>query len=149
MEIYSSAREFMASQGNPKQWGATNWPPEALIRKDIKAGDSYVCIDGGQIVGTFYFVFGEDIDPTYRVIEGKWLSDTAYGVVHRIATDRARKGVGSFCIDWAYKKCGHLRIDTHEDNMVMKSLLKKMGFSECGIIYVKEDNDPRIAYEKV
>ena len=34
MEIYAGAREFMAEHGNPRQWGNTNWPPEALIRKD-------------------------------------------------------------------------------------------------------------------
>ena len=49
MEIYAGARVFMAQHGNPNQWGPTNWPPEALIRKDIAEGNSYVCInDAGQ-----------------------------------------------------------------------------------------------------
>ena len=26
MEIYAYARAFMAAHGNPRQWGATNWP---------------------------------------------------------------------------------------------------------------------------
>ena len=26
MEIYESARQFMAAHGNPDQWGPTNWP---------------------------------------------------------------------------------------------------------------------------
>lgn len=30
----------------------------------------------------------------------------------------------------------------------MQGLLKKLGFVQCGIIHVVEDNDPRIAYEK-
>ena len=43
MEIYRYAREFMAAHGNPNQWGPTNWPPEELIRRDIRKEHSYVC----------------------------------------------------------------------------------------------------------
>ena len=35
-------------------------------------------------------------------------SDT-YGVVHRLAGDGSEKGIGAFCIDWAFSKCGNLR----------------------------------------
>ena len=73
MEIYAYARQFMAEHGNPNQWGPTNWPPEELIRADIAAGKSYVCIHEGRIVGCFFFQYGPDIEPTYRVIEdGAW-----------------------------------------------------------------------------
>ena len=147
--IYARAREFMAANGNPKQWGPTRWPPEELLRRDIAAGDSYVCVgDDGAVIGTFYFIQGADIEPTYRNIEdGAWRDDSPYGVVHRIATDGTR-GVGTFCLNWAYAQCGHLRIDTHGDNRVMQGLLDKLGFVRCGTIYVVEDNDPRLAYEK-
>lgn len=57
--------------------------------------------------------------------------------------------IGAFCINWAYEQCKHLRIDTHEDNVVMQNLVKKLGFKYCGIIHIKEDNDPRLAYEKI
>ena len=150
MEIYEHAREFMRTHGNPKQWGATNWPPEDLIRSDIRNGHSYVCVDGdGKVIGTFFFLQGKDIEPTYQnITEGHWLDESPYGVVHRIASDGSAKGTGSFCIRWAYQQCGHLRIDTHSDNTVMQNLLKKLGFVHCGTIYVEEDNDPRLAYEK-
>ena len=149
MEIYTYAREYMAAHGNPNQWGPTNWPPEALICEDIKLGCSYVCEDDGEIVGTFYFNQGEDIEPTYRVInDGSWINDEAYGVVHRIASDGSKKGVGSFCLNWAYEQSKHLRIDTHPDNKPMQQLLSKIGFEKRGIIYVEEDEYPRYAYEK-
>lgn len=150
MEIYESARRFMAAHGNPDQWGPTNWPPETLIRKDIAEGNSYVCInDAGKVTGTFFFVHGADIEPTYRKItEGNWLDRSPYGVVHRIASDGSEKGTGAFCINWAYGRCGHLRIDTHNDNTVMQNLLRKLGFVHCGTIYVEEDDAPRRAYEK-
>ena len=150
MEIYAYARKFMAQHGNPNQWGPTCWPPEALIRKGIEAGSSYVCEnDTGVILGTFFFVQGTDIEPTYREItDGAWLDDSPYGVVHRIASDGSAKGVGAFCLNWAFEQCGHLRIDTHGDNTVMQNLVRKLGFVRCGTIYVEEDDDPRMAFEK-
>ena len=64
MEIYAGARAFMAAHGNPNQWGPTNWPPEQLIRQDIRNGQSFVCVnDGGRVIGTFFFAFGPDIEP--------------------------------------------------------------------------------------
>ncbi len=39
--------------------------------------------------------------------------------------------------------------DTHGDNMVMQKVLNSMGFTHTGIIYVEEDNDPRLAFEKI
>jgi hypothetical protein len=150
MKIYAYAREFMAMTGNPKQWGATNWPPRWLIEKDIEREKSYVCIDNDRIAAVFFFDHGKDIDPCYAVIEdGAWLSDSPYGVVHRIAAAKNTKGAGAFCINWAYEQCGHLRMDTHGDNAIMQNLLKKLAFKYCGIIYVEEDDDPRYAYEKL
>ena len=150
MKIYEFARRFMAEHGNPNQWGPTNWPPKELIRSDIAQGNSYVCICDGRIVGTFFFEQGKDIEPTYRVIEdGAWLDDSAYGVIHRLAGDGSVHGIGRFCIEWAFRQCGHLRIDTHGDNLVMQNLLVKSGFTYCGIIHVTNDNYPRLAYERL
>lgn len=149
MDIYAHARKYMAETGNPNQWGSTNWPPENLIHKDIIAGKSYVCVENDHIIGTFYFDYGKNIEPTYENIEkGLWNGSDTYGVIHRIASDGSMKGTGTFCINWAYEQCGHLRIDTHVDNTVMQNLLQKLGFKKCGIIHVLQDNDPRIAYEK-
>ena len=148
MEIYQSARLFMAENGNPNQWG-DSWPLEEMIRDDIHKGKSYVCInDDEKVIGTFYYVYGTDIEPTYEVIEnGNWLDSSAYGVVHRLAGDGSQKGIGAFCLSWAYEQCKHIRIDTHRDNKVMQSLLEKLGFKYCGIIYVR-DGSERVTYEK-
>ncbi len=149
MEIYAYARDYMKAHGNPHQWGDTNWPPETLIRCDIESGNSYVCEHNGRIVGTFFYHYGKDIEPSYRVIsDGAWLDHSPYGVIHRIAADGSERGTGSFCIDWAYEKCRHLRIDTHGDNTTMQALLNRLGFTHCGTIFVEEDNYPRLAYEK-
>ena len=151
MEIYAYARDYMAKTGNPNQWGPTGWPPEELIREDIHSGNSYVCLnEQKEVIGTFYFIQGVDIEPTYREItDGAWMDDSSYGVVHRIAADGSQKGIGEFCLRWAFDQCGHMRIDTHGDNVPMQRLLEKLGFTRCGTIYVLEDDYPRFAYEKV
>ena len=156
MEIYALARIFMAEHGNPEQWGADNWPPEYLIRDDIKAGKSYVCVGGekpedlgaGRVNGGFYFDFGKDPEPDYRrITNGAWQSAEPYGVVHRIASDHSIKGIGTYCIKWAIANSGgHLRIDTHPDNGVMRALLTKLGFSERGNVLIG-GRKPRTAYE--
>ena len=149
MSVYAYARVFMAAHGNPRQWGATGWPPEALIRQDIAAGKSYVCTEEGHILAVFFFDMGEDPEPAYRAIEGgQWADPSPYGVVHRIAAAEGTKGAGTFCLDWAFARCGHLRMDTHGDNLPMQRLLSKLGFRYRGIIHVTEDNEPRLAFEK-
>lgn len=149
MELYADARQFMVDTGNPRQWAARNWPPRALIEQDIARGKCHVCQENGEILAVFFFDYGYRIDPCYNVIEeGEWANDEPYGVVHRIAA-KAGSGAGKFCINWAFSQCGHLRIDTHGDNKVMQRTLEKLGFEKRGIIYVAEDNDPRIAFEKL
>ena len=144
MEIYGKARTFMAQTGNPDQWG-TAYPPEEMIRRDIENGKSYVNLKDDKILAVFYFAVEED--PTYGYIEGAWRNDRPYGVIHRIAVGESGKGVAAECFQYAYERCGNLRIDTHEKNLPMQRCLAKHGFTRCGIIYL-EDGDPRIAYQK-
>lgn len=155
LKIYAQARAFMAAHGNPNQWG-TDKPSAQQILQDIKDGCSYVCEEDGEILTVFFHKIGDD--PTYeKIYDGAWPKrDSAalspsdaypYGVVHRIASTGKRKGSASFCLNWALEQCGCLRIDTHNDNIVMQNLLKKNGFQYCGIIYL-EDGSPRLAYQK-
>lgn len=145
MQVYAKARAFMAQNGNPLQWGQ-NYPPEEMIRQDILDGKCYVNLKGEEIAAVFYFAVEED--PTYRMIDGAWLNDDPYGVIHRIAVAQNGKGVAGECFRFVMAQCKNLRIDTHEDNLPMQRCLAKHGFARCGIIYL-EDGDPRIAYQKV
>lgn len=146
LKIYERARGFMRDHGNPRQWG-DNWPPKELIEDDIRQKKMRVVEADGQVAGAFFFDVCDD--PSYRMIDkGKWLDDSPYGVIHRIASAGIAKRVGRAAIDWASDQCPHLRIDTHADNLVMQNMLKQNGFRYCGIIYVREDSDPRLAYEK-
>lgn len=145
MEIYADARAYMRNHGNVTQW-AGGYPSEERIREDIMAGESHVCVEAGEILGVFCFFTHRD--PTYDVIyEGSWLNDEPYGVIHRIAVAKHRRGVASFCYEFALSKCPNLRIDTHRDNIPMQNSLIKNGFERCGIIHLQNGN-PRIAFQK-
>ena len=107
---------------------------------------SYVNLEDYHIRAVFYFAV--EADPTYSYIEGAWLNDAPYGVIHRIAVDGSGRGVAAECFAFAAQHCENLRIDTHEKNIPMQRCLAKNGFIRCGTIYL-EDGDPRIAYQKV
>lgn len=81
-----------------------------------------------EIAGVFFYDQSDHIEPTYDQIEdGSWISDSPYGVIHRIAGNGKEKGIGHAAIQWAWKQCPHLRIDTHPDNTVMQNMLTKEG----------------------
>lgn len=143
LSIYAAARKFMADTGNGSQW-KDSYPPISLVEEDIKKAQLYV-ITTDTIHAVFAFLPGEE--PDYDVItHGHWFSDTPYRAVHRVASDGTIRGVVSKCMDYCKSQCSHLRIDTHEDNLVMQHQLEKNGFRRCGIIHIA-DGSPRIAYE--
>ena len=148
MKIYEHARAFMAEQGNPDQWG-TSYPPEELIIDDIRNRKSYVCEENEQVVGTFCYEFGENIEPSYNtIINGHWSKNSPYGVIHRIASIGTVKGVAKYCVEWAFSRCGYMRIDTHPSNAIMQIFLNKSGFRYCGVIRLERDNTIRLAFDK-
>ena len=92
-------------QGNPHQWGDEGYPKAELLSEDIRQNRSYVCVENGDIVGTFCYFIGTE--PSYREIrEGGWLSDRPYGVLHRLASDGRVRGVASATVDWCLAQCG-------------------------------------------
>lgn len=144
--IYSIARELMKKTGNPDQW-KDNFPPLPLLFEDIEKNQLYVIEENSQILGAFAFIIGPDA--TYQYIEnGSWLSENEYGTIHRVASNGKAKGCFKQIIQFCESKISHLRIDTHMDNKIMQHLILKNGFSQRGIIYVR-DNSPRLAYEKL
>ena len=139
MEIFKSAREFMKDNGNYDQWH-DNWPPEYIIREDISKGISHVVTDSNnEIYATFMLLFG--VDPTYLEINGAWISNEEYGVIHRLASSRKIKGMVPFVMEYAKTFNKNIRMDTHENNKPMRRQLEKCGFIYCGIISPIEGGD--------
>lgn len=141
-KIYEFARLFMHRTGNPDQWGST-YPPEDLITDDIRTGISHVICENERIVGVFVCFF--EPEPSYSVIDGKWLNDERYMTIHRVASAKDEHGIVSFITDWAKKKSDNIRIDTHRNNIIMQKQLEKAGFIRCGVIHLKNGSE-RLAY---
>lgn len=142
LALYARARQFMRESGNPDQW-KDRWPDRQQIEEDIANRLCYLCVEGRRLLAAFAFLPGPD--PTYGEIRGEWPDDGDYSVVHRIATGGTRVGAGEFCLRWCRARCRQLRIDTHEDNRPMRSLLGKLGFRYCGMIRL-ENGEDRLAY---
>lgn len=146
MAVYVIAKQFMQETGNKHQW-IDGYPSSTLIMDDIQTGNCYVCTaDDDEIVGVFYYRQGPD--KTYaKIYEGKWLNDEPYGVIHRLAGTGKGKGIAAVCLNWCFRQCNNIRVDTHRDNLVMQQILKKNGYTPCGIIYI-ENGTERLAFHK-
>lgn len=144
--IFASARQFMASTGNPNQWAA-DYPSDSLLREDIESGSSHVVEEDGNIVATFVVRSGND--PTYgHIYQGEWLNDEPYATIHRIASNGKAKGIFHLAVGYALQHCRNIRIDTHRDNTVMQHAILKEGFKYCGVIHCWNGSE-RLAYQLV
>lgn len=143
MPLYDKAREFMAKNGNPSQWGKNN-PPKELIMQDIAEGSFYVG-EEEEIELVFHFHIGEE--PNYKEIyQGAWHKDGPYGVIHRVVSSGKIPGLAQLCFQFCKEQHPYLRIDTHENNQVMQRAIHRFGFQYCGEVIVG-DGTKRLAYD--
>ncbi|HIW98488.1 MAG TPA: GNAT family N-acetyltransferase [Candidatus Tidjanibacter gallistercoris] len=146
MELLSDAVAFMHASGNPLQWGE-GYPGRERIAADIAGGYSYAAVDADDVpLATFCLM--PSPEPNYAVIrDGAWINERPYHVIHRMACGTRGCGIASRCMAWCLEQDGHLRADTHCDNIPMQRLLLRFGFRPVGIIRV-EDSTERIAFER-
>ena len=150
MAIIRGAQASMRALGID-QW-QNGYPDAAVSAEDIARGERYLAAEEEGIAACAYISF--DGEPDYNHIEnGRWLTDGAYCVIHRIACDvrRRRTGAASFIIAQAKEMCrrrgvSSIRIDTHQDNAPMQAMLRKNGFVHCGTIFV-QSGEKRLAFE--
>ena len=142
-DIYAEARRFMREHGNASQWG-NDRPSNEEVQADICRGKLYVIADDAEICAVFEL--NSDDEECYRRIEGEWLSPLPYVAIHKVASSFRHRGMLHRIVQYAKERSGHLKIDTHKDNIVMQNALSKEGFSRRGIIHIA-DGSPRIAYE--
>ncbi|KRL84861.1 acetyltransferase [Ligilactobacillus apodemi] len=144
LAIYQYARTQMIKNNNPTQWKKTH-PTKEVILADIAAQDLYVIYDDETIGGIFAFITGED--PTYQHIEGQWLNADPYGTIHRIAGNGKVPHIFEQALAFCAQLEPNIKIDTHQDNTIMRHLITKNGFEYCGIIQTDDGTD-RLAYQK-
>lgn len=139
-----------------KQEGSRQWqdgyPNELSVSNDMENDYAYVLTENEIILAYLAVIF--DKEPAYEAIEGKWLSDNDYLVVHRVAVSKHAKGKGiatklfeqleSLCLQ---KKVYSIKVDTNFDNIPMLKILDKLGYTYCGEVYFR--GGARKAFEKV
>ena len=167
LEIIEKAKIELRKLGL-EQW-QNGYPDRKVIENDVKNGISYVLEEifekndksenqiSKKIVGTI--VLSPKKEEPYSKIEGKWITNDDYIVIHRLAVDSEikNKGIATKILEFSEKECIKNKIlsiktDTHENNEPMKKFLEKNGFSYCGVIYLDKEPDvgeKRIAYEKI
>lgn len=150
MEIIADAQQLLRSH-NTDQW-QDGYPTPDIIAADIARKESYVLCEDGQIVATAVISFAGEV--TYNHIDGYWLNDEPYCVIHRMAVSKSAYGKGLAKRLFAYaenlcqlQKIKNIRVDTHADNIIMKTLLKRLGYTYCGVITLLS-GALRIAFQK-
>lgn len=149
-EIILQAKAQMYKEGR-QQWDES-YPTHNHILTDIHNGYAYVLCNGQKIIAYAAIVF--DGEPTYQSIQGKWLSNLPYVVVHRLAVSDEMKHCGIATLFMKEveklsieKGVYSFKVDTNFDNFGMQKVLEKCGFIYCGEIIFQ--GGARIAYEKL
>lgn len=138
-----------------KDEGSSQWqdgyPNELSINNDIKNGYGYVLTEDETILAYAAIIF--DKEPAYENIEGKWLTNGDYGVVHRVAVSKLAKGKGiatklfklveEVCLN---NNVHSIKVDTNFDNVPMLKILDRLEYSYCGEVYFR--GAARKAFEK-
>lgn len=150
MELIDQAKAFLKRNG-VDQW-QNGYPDQTCIEEDIRKGRGYLCIQDQDVVG--YVCIDFEGEPAYDTLDGKWLSIQPYVAVHRLALDASVRGRG--LASQVFEETERLarsreihsfKVDTDNDNQIMKHLLEKNGFQFCGTICF--DNSEKIAFEKL
>lgn len=148
---YQRARELMAANGNPTQWG-NEFPREAVVRDDIANQRTMLLVDTQdgheRILAQFAVCTGED--PSYQTIDGAWLDNDDYVTIHRVASSGLAPHAARECLKWALQQYGNVRADTHPNNKAMQHVLESSGFARCGLIELdnRSTDATRIAYQR-
>jgi GNAT superfamily N-acetyltransferase len=152
-EIWAILQQAIIRRKNDgsDQWQDGYPNPEILIN-DIEKEYGYVLTKDETTIG--YCAVVVNYEPEYYKIEGKWLTNSDFVVIHRLALSENYLGKNlskmmiEFVEDIAKSNDIHsIKVDTNHDNFAMLKIFKKLGFTFCGIVHFR--GSPRLAYEKV
>lgn len=140
------------NQEGSDQW-QDGYPNQETIDHDISKGYGYVLEVDREIVAYVAIIF--DGEPAYENIEGTWLSDSSYTVIHRLAVaqDIEYRGLGTLMmqlVEEVSKKYGlySIKVDTNHDNTGMLRVFEKLGYQYCGEVVLR-GSARRKAFEKL
>jgi acetyltransferase, GNAT family len=132
------------------QW-QDGYPNEAVVAKDIAQHYGYVLTENDEIIGYCALILNNE--PAYNTIDGNWLTNGDFLVIHRVAIAPKHLGRGLSVlllqrIENIARQQGvaSLRADTNYDNAAMLHLFGKMGYQYCGEVVLR--GAVRKAFEK-
>jgi GNAT superfamily N-acetyltransferase len=149
-DILQQAIKRRKNEGS-NQW-QDSYPNPEVIQKDINKEVGFVLTEGETIIGYCAVLINDE--PEYAKIEGDWLTNGDFVVVHRVAILEKYLGKGlakkifGFIEEFALNNNIYsIKADTNYDNIAMVKIFEKLGYSYCGEVYFR--GSPRKAYEKV
>ncbi|WP_312075983.1 GNAT family N-acetyltransferase [Chryseobacterium sp.] len=149
-EIIQQAIERRKSEGSD-QW-QNGYPNRDTIHSDVTKKFGYVLTVDDEIAVYTALIMNDE--PAYSSIEGAWLSDGEFVVIHRVAVDEKFHGKGLVKIlfdkieDFTRAQDIHsLKVDTNFDNIAMLKILENKGYSYCGEVMLA--GGMRKAFEKI
>lgn len=136
--------------------GSTQWqdgyPNLGTVESDIEKGFGYVMTVDGEIAVYTALILNDE--PAYSTIDGAWLSNGEFVVVHRVAVDEKFAGRGMVkklfdLIEDFTKSKGiqSIKVDTNFDNTAMLKILDSKRYSYCGEVFLA--GGMRKAFEKL
>ena len=136
--------------------GSTQWqegyPNLGTVESDIAKGFGYIMAVDGEI--SVYVALILNDEPAYSTIEGAWLSNGEFVVVHRVAVDEKFAGQGMVKILFDHIEeftrshgIQSIKVDTNYDNIPMLKILENKGYSYCGEVVLA--GGVRKAFEKI
>jgi GNAT superfamily N-acetyltransferase len=133
-----------------QQW-QDGYPNQEVIKNDILTDAGYVLTGDGVIIGYSAVIFNDE--PAYSCIDGRWLTNGDFVVVHRVAVAEEFLGQGlalkilEFIENIALEnKIFSVKVDTNFDNLAMLRVLEKSGYTYCGEVSMR--GNARKAFEK-
>ncbi len=158
IEVIKDAKELFRSSGSTQWQDTDGYPSAKTFIKDLEENEVLVCTDGDKIIGVLVVSFQEE--ECYKgIVQGQWLNDNHYAVIHRLAVKKEyyRQGVAKKLLDQAEyvvlkKGILDIKVDTHEQNSSMQHLLESYDYTYVGVIYLLRPDvleKKRLAYHKI
>lgn len=139
-----------------RQDGSLQWqdgyPNEDTVKEDIEKGVGFLLSELDTPVAYCALILNDE--PAYDNIDGKWLTNGDFYVVHRVAVSTAAsgKGLASEIFERLEQHSKEnnifsVKVDTNFDNPAMIRTLEKRGYIYCGEVFLR--GAVRRAYEKI
>lgn len=136
--------------------GSTQWqngyPNEQTVETDIAKNFGFVLTVNDEIAVYVALIFNDE--PAYSTIDGAWLTNGEFVVIHRVAVSEkfVGQGLAKKLFDVIEDYVGSqnvysIKVDTNYDNTAMLKILESKGYTYCGEVLLQ--SGMRKAYEKV